>query len=105
MISTTEYRLLYNDLYEEMRKYIWDIDVVCALAEVEIESYKTFPDLNTLRDKVEDLKYLVSGYDLKDDEALFRAIDAYDDYFGEQDDLFYEISRFEGVIQHEDHER
>ena len=102
MVSTTEYRLLYNDLYEQMRKYIWDIDVVYALAEVEIESYKTFPDINELRNKVDDLKYLISGYDLDDDD-LMKALDAYEDYYDEQDKLFYEITRFEGVIQHEDH--
>lgn len=101
MISTTQFKLLYNDLYEQMRKYIWDIDVVNALADVEIESYKAFPDIAALRKYVSDLRYLISGYSV-DDEDLFAALDAFDEYYSDDEDMYEKIERFREVINNED---
>ncbi len=96
MTATSEYMLLYNDLYVKMRRYIWDIDVIEALADVEIECYKKFPDLRELENKVSNLRYLVSETDV-DDEELFEAFDAFNDYYGEQDDLYSKIETFREV--------
>ena len=93
MTSTSEYMLLYNDLYEQMRKYIWDLEIVEALADVEVECYKRFPDIRELQNKVSNLRYLVSGTDA-DDEELFEAFDAFDEYYTKQDDLYSKVERF-----------
>lgn len=102
MTSTGEFKLLYNDLYEQMRKYMWDIDVIYALVDVEIESYKAFPDMAALEKAVTNLRYILSGYDL-DDEDLFAALDAYEESYCDSDSLYEKIERFREVIDHEDH--
>ena len=103
MTPTGEFKLLYNDLYEQMRTYMWDLDVIYALVDVEIESYKAFPDMKVLEKAVSNLRYIISGYDI-DDEELFAALDAYEEYYCETDDLYEKIERFREVIDHEDHE-
>ena len=100
MTSTSEYQILYNDLYEAMRRYIWDLDVVVALADVEIECYKRFPDIKSLKDKISSLRYLISGYTLNDgSEELFEALDAFDDYYEDQDNLYAKVETFKEVLQ------
>lgn len=100
MTSTSEYQILYNDLYEAMRRYIWDLDVVVALADVEIECYKRFPDIRALKDKISSLRYLISGYTLNESgEELFEALDAFDDYYEDQDNLYAKVETFKEVLQ------
>ena len=48
MISSTEFQSAYNWFYEEMRKYIWDLDVVEILAELEVTAYDAFVDREKL---------------------------------------------------------
>ena len=51
MVLSSALRYAYNKLYVQMRKYLWDMDVVEQLANLEIEVYKAIPDLGTLQNR------------------------------------------------------
>lgn len=43
MLNSADLQIAYNHLYEELRKYIWDVDTVIDIAELETSVYKAFP--------------------------------------------------------------
>ena len=43
MLSSSDLQIAYNHLYEELRNYIWDVDTVIDIAELETAVYKAFP--------------------------------------------------------------
>lgn len=51
MVNSTELQVSYNHLYTEMRNYIWSVDTVIALAELEEEVYSAFPNATKLNIK------------------------------------------------------
>lgn len=51
MTSSAELQVQYTHLYKQLRKYIWDIEVVQGLAELEIEVYSKFPNLDKAKAK------------------------------------------------------
>jgi hypothetical protein len=85
-----------------MRKYIWDYDVVEALADLEVASYRIFPDVREVHEALSRLKYLVSYYDV-DDEELAAALDAFEELNPKQDELYANIISFQEVLTNEDH--
>ena len=100
--QTNKFQLAYNDLYVAMRRYIWDYDVVEALANLEVAAYRMFPDVREVHDALTELKYLVSYYEL-DDEELTAAFDAFEELDPKQDELYANIISFQEVLQSEDH--
>ena len=48
MIYSIDFQNAYVDLYRLMRNYIWDLDVVEMLADVEVATYDAFIDLEKL---------------------------------------------------------
>lgn len=59
----------YNKLYKELIKYIWDIDCVELIAEVQLECYKAIIDTDILQKKLEKLKTYIKS-EFNDDEEL-----------------------------------
>lgn len=43
MLSSADLQIAYNHLYKELRNYIWDVDTVIDIAELETAVYKAFP--------------------------------------------------------------
>lgn len=100
MISSLELQAKYNNLYEQIRKYIWRFDVVNSLADLEIEVYKSFPDINQVRKYFYALNYGVSDT-ARDDEDLKSALDSFKDMIESDDDIYTNILRVNEVIQDE----
>ena len=48
MTYSIDFQNAYVDLYRLMRNYIWDLDVVEMLADVEVATYDAFIDLEKL---------------------------------------------------------
>ena len=42
----------YNKLYKELMKYIWDIECIEVIAEVQLECYKAIIDTKVLQKKL-----------------------------------------------------
>lgn len=54
-MNSNEIQNAYVDLYTQMRKYIWPFDVIDILVDLEIESFKSFPDVMKLRELLDRL--------------------------------------------------
>ena len=48
MISFADIQVAYNNLYKQVRKYLWDFQAVEALADLEIACYRTCQDLHEI---------------------------------------------------------
>ena len=48
MINFADIQVAYNNLYKQVRKYLWDFQAVEALADLEIACYRTCQDLQEI---------------------------------------------------------
>ena len=78
MTCSIELQNAYVDLYGYMRNYIWDLDVVEMLADVEVDTYDAFiniekldRDFQRLYDEIED------AAKENDDKELLDSADAF----------------------------
>ena len=69
MISSKQLQNSYNRLYKCLREYIWPSDIISCIADLEIETYKAFPDLKCVRDSYNRLKFNCLRY-IDDDEDM-----------------------------------
>ena len=54
-MNSNEIQNAYVNLYTQIRKYIWPFDVIDILVDLEIESFKSFPDVMKLRELLDRL--------------------------------------------------
>lgn len=98
MINSNRLQDAYIDLYVQMRKYIWDLDVVTILATLETETYKSFPDLKYLTDVLTKLKNsVIDTY--RDDEEFKSAFDKFFDLLKDNtsDEIYKNLKTFKEV--------
>ena len=74
MIAAKQLQRDYRKLYIELRKTIWPFRIVEMIADLEIAVYKTFPDMQEVKQSYAKLKREVLRL-IKDDEALDEAFD------------------------------
>lgn len=101
MISSAELQRCYIDVYKELRKYIWSFEVVNQLVDVEIETFKAFPDMINLK-KLFDLLKSSTESVVKDDEALNKAMKAFEDKIDVEDTMYYLVEQVKEVVTDED---
>lgn len=98
MINSNRLQSAYIDLYVQLRKYIWDLDVVKLLATLETETYKSFPDVDKVRSYLDNLKNaIIETY--REDEELQSAFSAFYDTLdeGSSDGLYGNLKGFREV--------
>ena len=79
MIQATLLQSLYNKLYKQLRKYIWDFKTVESLADFEIAVYQRFPEINDIEKAFFKLRRdIVNSPIYKDDEDLQYALDGFE---------------------------
>lgn len=98
MVSTNDVQRAYNDLYVELRKYIWSFDVVKAIADLEIATYQTFPDLTEVDRCLRNLKVLIFN-EVAEDEYLKEAVDKFEELIKDQPEIFYKLNELTGVTE------
>jgi len=86
MISAQIFRNLYVDLYKELRKYLWDIDAVTLIVDLETETHKAFPDVIQLNSILGRLKRQTISTSLEDEE-LSDAFDSFEEALKDVDDF------------------
>ena len=80
MNSSVDVQAAYNDLFSNMRNYIWDLDVVELLADVEVDTYDAFIDKEKLQKDYQKLyTTVVDEARNNKDEELEKAADAFKD--------------------------
>lgn len=90
MIAAAILQSAYNDLYKQLRNYIWDYETVVKIANLEVASYMAFPDINNVRYAFDKLRSDVEHSDIwSDDKELQKAVDRFEDKLDGADQIFY----------------
>lgn len=100
MISSSEIQSTYNDLYKEIRKYIWGFDAVNALADLEIASYKACSDIYEIK-KCLDKMHSYAREVEREDEDLKSAFDAFYKLLDDQSDVYVKLLKVKEDVQDE----
>lgn len=90
MITSKELQNKYNTLYTCLRNYVWPMIVIESIADVEVDTYSSFPDLNILSSKLTKLENEVSRY-LTDDEDLNSAFNEFHELLNSNDTLYAKL--------------
>lgn len=99
MISSAELQYQYNKLYEMLRQYLWPIDVIEVIADLETACYTAFPDLANVRRQFDKIRKATR--DLSEDEELKKRIDEFQKLLDSGDNLYMKIDSVTEVIVHE----
>lgn len=94
--NSTELQNHYIDLYKAMRQYIWGLDTVEQLAELEIEVYKSFPNKDALTSKFNAL-YINIKEQCREDEELDEAANTFKEALEECDEFYAQIDQIREV--------
>ena len=91
MLSSIDIQRKYVEFYRNMRNYIWPYSAVECLADLEIETYKAFPDVNNIRKKLFELYPYIKNT-LRDDEDFNSAYEDFRDALDVSCDTYLKIS-------------
>ena len=92
LTETNQLKIAYTRMYSVLSDYIWDFDIVAALVEVEVETYRLFPDLELLRNNIRTLRMLVRQVvDRKDDNRILSAIDTFSKAVNDVEEVYVKI--------------
>lgn len=89
LTETNQLKTAYNRMYAVLSDYIWDYDIVEALVDVELETYKIFPDIESLRNKLRSLRMLVRQ--TTDESRILDAISAFSDAVDDVEGVYAKI--------------
>ena len=105
MIAAAILQSAYNDLYKELRNYIWDYNTVEKLADLETAVYMVFPNLDNVRHALNRLETEVRASDIyEDDEQLQRVIERFENKLDGVDAIYYGLDVPQEVIENDDKE-
>lgn len=77
LTSSQDFRNAYEKFYNRMRNYLWPIETLKVLGEIEVEIYSAFIDHEVLRKNLDKLKTRINST-MKDDKFLTKTFDALD---------------------------
>lgn len=103
MINNADVRLAYNNLYKEIRKYMWEFPAVEALADFEIACYKTCLDLYEVRDTFNQLFLYIRDI-ASEDEDMQESIDKLQDLINSSDTYYSDLYKVGEVLVTKDEE-
>ena len=93
MIAAAIIQSAYNDLYKQLRNYIWEYETVVKIANLEVASYMAFPDIDDIRRAYSELKSDVVSSDVwSDDKELQKSMDRFEEKLDGADQIFYGLS-------------
>lgn len=102
-ISNLELQQLYIDLYAEIRRYIWPIGTVSALADLEVATFQACPTLDNIRNSLKTLGVLIRDV-MSEDELLKEAYETFQSSIEDVNTTYTVLNKVEEVIPVEDTE-
>jgi hypothetical protein len=97
--SANRFQEAYVELYTCLRSYIWDFETVELISNLEIETYRTFPDVEKMRGFLTKLKREVRATDvLNEDEELAEAFDNFEEIINETDEVYAALNVVDRVV-------
>ena len=100
MVNAYTFQNNYIELYKQVRKYIWPLHVIQNLVDLEIETYKKFPDLDSLRNIFKKFKESL-GHVPDEDEDLEKALNVFEESLDDES-VYSDLYKVAEVIQVED---
>lgn len=99
MRSNIDLQQAYIRLYRYLRQFIWDFSVVELIADLEVQSFTTFPNVDKLRAVVTKLDSELRDI-LRDDEneKLKIAWDNFKDIVNNEDTFYHKIHEVKEVL-------
>ena len=98
MLNSSELQMHYNDLYCALREYIWDIQIVTYIADLEVATYEKFPDVADIKRKLMFLKSRISS-SVREDEKRQKAFEKFEDCVNSDNiELYSRIEKPQEVI-------
>lgn len=99
IITAASLQKSYNKLYTQFRNYVWEFDIIESLADLEVEIYQTFPDMDKVKSKYKKLRQEVSYTGaFQHYEELKEAFDTFEESLDEADELYVNIKSFKEVV-------
>lgn len=75
MITTNDLQRCYIDLYKRLREYLWPFSTVELIADLEVATFCSFPDINDVSSKLNRLCIDIRDC-AKEDNDMNDAIDS-----------------------------
>lgn len=98
MTDVNSIQTAYQDLYVQLRRYIWDFDVVCMIADVEVESFKMMPSIPAVKGRLDLLKSRIFDI-IREDEDLKKAVDKFYEVLNSGTECFARLQKVTEVNQ------
>lgn len=100
MINFKDIQSAYIELYKQLRRYLWGMDTVETIADLEVSANTTFPDLDQIRKHLSDLKIKISDV-IKKDEDLKSAMDDFEELLSSSNTVYAKLNQVNEVISDE----
>lgn len=105
MITSPDVQAVYADLFSNMRNYIWDLDVVEMLADVEVDTFDAFIDMDKLSKDYQKLFPMViavadseADKELKDSAEAFKQL--IENVIADEEPAYLDLYRVQETIDH-----
>lgn len=99
MVTATSLQTTYNKFFTEFRNYIWNFSIIESLADLEIEVYQAFPDMESLKSKCKKFKRQISSTEAyKQDDKFKTTFEEFESSVEEVDTLYANIKTFREVV-------
>lgn len=86
LLSSQDFRNSYEKFYNRIRNYLWPIDVLKMLADVEVDIYSAFIDYSELRKHLDRLASYIRDQ-LKEDDYLRKSYEELVDLLDDTDEV------------------
>lgn len=90
MITTNDLQRCYIDLYKRLREYLWPFSTVELIADLEVATFCSFPDLNDVSSKLNRLCIDIRDCS-RDDKDMQDAIDAMRKLLSSESEVYCKI--------------
>lgn len=84
IVSSQDFRNVYEKLYNEIRKYLWPFSVLQELSDVEVDIYSAFVNMEKLKVDFDKLRTSMKDV-LKDDTELSKYVNKMLDLISDED--------------------
>lgn len=82
-----------------MRNYIWDFKTVEVLANLEVDTYRRFPNVDDIIKDTNQLKRLISTTDVFQDDLEFQtSFNRFEDLLSDIDTVYADLQTFRKVV-------
>lgn len=91
MITAKKIQNEYVGLYACLRNYIWPIQAVSDIADLELECYRAFPNTEKVKSLLESVKCHCK--DIEEDEELAESINSFTDILNNCTDIYSKLDK------------